>query len=165
MSDQTSESPDCEIAIPAFEYSGAELAMLAELSAISGDDQATTFNQVRHHIERWLAAEPARREELKNSPLVQHWRKLDKERKANGYQSYNATRRQTYMLRVLYEEDRIVTRYVTGLPVPAKTARRNELQAKAKAKARANETPEQTAERKRRDAASKKAKRAANKNI
>ncbi len=162
MTDHPSESPEWKKATGGGEYSGAELAILAELDSIVGDDQTASFDQLRGFVATWNAGAPARYEELKNSPLVQHWRKLDKDRKADGCAVYNADRRLTYMLRVLYEENRIAVRYVTGLSLPAKTARRNQREAERKAKARANMTPEEKAAESAKRAARRAAQKAAN---
>lgn len=150
MSDEECESLACKFSTTGRELSGAELLFFAELDSIKADtpdgiDQMANLDQVRIFIERWREGDPARLEELKNSPLIQHWRKLDKDRKAKGYAVYNLKRRRVYALKVLFEEDRIVTRYVTGLSDVDKTSRRNKTQAANKAKRRAAMTPEQKA--------------------
>jgi hypothetical protein len=163
MPDPESESLICRFSAGERPLTGIERAFLADLETISDDTIGTAQNsddRVRVFIASWKAGDAARREELKNSPLVQHWAKLDADRKADGYAISNASRRLIYAARIFLEEDRIVTQYVTGLSLPAKTARRNEKEANRKAIARANETPEQAVERKRRDAESKRLKRA-----
>ena len=149
MSDEPCESLPCSFSTGKCDLSGVELTLSADLDLLSetpAKSHQASKEQVLAFVASWKAGDAARREELKDSPLVHHWAKLDADRKADGYAVYNAKRRLFYCASVLLNEDRIATQYVTGLCEAEKKERRKMRDRERKAVARATMTPEQKAE-------------------
>tara|TARA_R110002051_G_scaffold25371_4_gene61952 strand:+ start:12243 stop:12701 length:459 start_codon:yes stop_codon:yes gene_type:complete len=108
----------------------------------------------KHNL--WLESD-----EYRNSSYIQKMRQLDQDRQADG--NWNEERRALYAEAVRANENREVREYRSD-PI-AQAINCNQKTHARVAKARASETVEQTEKRQKRDAESKRLKRAANKAI
>tara|TARA_R110002033_G_scaffold141582_3_gene180121 strand:+ start:143 stop:616 length:474 start_codon:yes stop_codon:yes gene_type:complete len=146
------------------DQSAIETSFFEALEAMDDDNtlpKVALTGRVAVWLKSWRDKHSNDVEELRDSPLVHHWRELDRERREEGQQTYNMKRRLAYQMKVEEDQDRPVRAYRTDEHAQQENRRENDR--KRKATRRASLPPEEAAARRAADALRKKKARAAKK--